>query len=113
MAERMPVLRRPRLVGISAVIWPNILTPDGRRAWAFMALVGAGMVFTLFAGWAVFNLRGNAAFSFWLGVLAHGQIFMVLGALSWVLGRRMLASATRDGVTVDDRHHDGGSHDQP
>lgn len=83
---------------------PSILTPDGRRAWAFIALVGAGMIFTLFAGWAVWNLRTHASFSFYLGVLAHGQIFMVLGALSWVLGRRMLASVSRDGATIDDRH---------
>lgn len=87
--------------------WPDIMTPDGRRAWSFMALAGAGMVFTLFAGWAVWNLRASATYSFWLGVLAHGQIFMVLGALSWSLGRRMLASVTRDGATIDDRHQGG------
>lgn len=85
--------------------WPDIQTPDGRRAWAFIALVGAGMVFTMFAGFAVWNLRHHAEFSFLLGALAHLQIFTVIGALSWVLGRRMLASATRDGVNFDDRPH--------
>lgn len=85
----------------------NIMSPDGRRAWSFLALCGAAMVFTLFAAFAVWNLKGHADYSFWLGLAAHGQVFMVLGALGWVLGRRMLASATRDGVTVDDRQGEG------
>jgi hypothetical protein len=51
----------------------------------------------------VWNLRGSAGFSFWLGLAAHAQVFLGMGALGWVLGRRMLASASKDGVTVDDR----------
>jgi hypothetical protein len=61
------------------------------------------MVFTGFAAFAVWNLRGSAGFSFWLGLAAHAQVFLGMGALGWVLGRRMLASASKDGVTVDDR----------
>lgn len=81
----------------------SIMTSDGRRAWSFIALVGAAMVFTLFAAFAVWNVRGHPQFSFWLGLAAHGQVFGVLAALGWVLGRRMMASATRDGVSLDDR----------
>lgn len=85
----------------------NIMSPDGRRAWSFLALCGAAMVFTVLAAFAVWNLKSHADYSFWLGLAAHGQVFMVLGALGWLLGRRMLASATRDGLTVDDRHTEG------
>jgi len=66
------------------------------------------MVFTLFAAFAVWNLRNSAGFSFWLGLAAHAQVFLGMGALGWVLGRRMLANVTRDGVTVDDRNSPNG-----
>lgn len=77
-------------------------THEQRQAWAFIALCGAGMVFTLFAAFAVWNLRDSAGLSFWLGVLAHIQVFMVLGALGWVLGRRIVVSVGRDGLSKDD-----------
>ena len=85
---------------------PSIDTEAGRKAWSFIALVGAGMVFTLFAAFAVWNLRDSQGFTFWLGLAAHVQIFMVLGALGWALGRRMMSKATRDGVEFDDRSKD-------
>ena len=87
---------------------PPIMSPAGRMAWAFMALVGAGMVFTVFAAFAVWQLRGSGWFTFWLGLAAHVQVFMVLGALGWVLGRRMATELTRDGVNFDDRSNPDG-----
>lgn len=83
---------------------PTIMTDDGRKAWSFIALVGAGMTFTLFAAFAVWMLRSSSGFTFWLGLAAHLQVFMVLGALGWALGRRMMGKATRDGVEFDDRN---------
>ena len=82
---------------------PPILTDEGRKAWSFLALVGAAMVFTAFAAFAVWNLRNSAGMSFWLGLAAHVQVFTVLGALGWVLGRRMSSKVTRDGAEFDDR----------
>lgn len=82
---------------------PSIETHDGRRALAFLAIVGGGMVFTVYAFVITYFLRDNAGFLFWLAMAGHIHIFTVLGALGWFGGRRMLASATRDGVTLDDR----------
>lgn len=82
---------------------PAITNEDGRKAWSFMALVGAGMVFTVFAGLGLWMVREVAGFVFWLTLAAHGHIFVVLGALGWAIGRRMLGKATRDGIEFDDR----------
>lgn len=86
----------------------DIQTPDGRRAWAFIALVGASLVFTVFIAWALFHLRNHVEETFWLAVLAHVQLFGVLLGFVWVLGRRMLLSVSRDGATIDDRADQGG-----
>ena len=83
--------------------WPSIATHDGRRAYSFLAIVGGCMVFTLYLMVITWLLRAYAGFLFWLAMSANVHIFLGFGALGWSLGRRMLASATRDGVTVDDR----------
>lgn len=76
--------------------------PEGRKGWSLLAIAGAGMVFTLFAAYAMWALQGQAHYTFWLGVLAHGQVFMVIGAYGWILGRRVVISITRDGISKDD-----------
>lgn len=92
--------------------WPDIETPNGRRAWAFAALFGSALVFTLFIVWGLWHLRNDAEHTFWLAVLAHAQLAMVVSGFVWVLGRRMLASVTRDGATIDDRA-DASDNTQP
>lgn len=82
---------------------PSIMNEDGRKAWSFIALWGAGAVFTVFAALGLWLVRETSGFVFWLTLAAHGHVFMVLGALGWALGRRMLSKATRDGVEFDDR----------
>jgi len=82
---------------------PSIMSPDGRRAWSFVALFGAGIIATSIIFFVLWRLGDEKQPLFWLAVLANGHIFVVLTTYGWVLGRRMLASATRDGVTVDDR----------
>lgn len=85
--------------------FPSIETHDGRRALAFLATIGGCMVFTAIIIWSLYELRGFAGFIFWLALAAHGQVFLGMAAIGWFAGRRMLASATRDGVTLDDRAH--------
>lgn len=87
---------------------PDIETPNGRRAWAFAALFGSALVFTAFIAWGLWHLKDDAEHTFWLAVLAHAQLFMVIVGFCWVLGRRMLLTATRDGATIDDRHNGEG-----
>lgn len=81
---------------------PNIMTPDGRRAWAFAAMVGGAITFTLFAAYGVYIVRGNASYSFLLALAAHAQVFVVLTGLAALLIKRMV-KVTRDGVEVEDK----------
>lgn len=81
---------------------PTIMTPDGRRAWAFAALVGGAMTFTVFAAFGVWRLRDVAGFTFWLALAAHAQVFVVLTGLAALLVKRTV-SVGRDGVSIDDK----------
>jgi hypothetical protein len=81
---------------------PPLDTPNGRRAWSFAAIMGACFVFTTFAAVAVWRVSGDLAYSFYLGLAAHLQLFIALGAFSFTLGRRMQIEATRDGVKLND-----------
>lgn len=87
--------------------FPSIETHDGRRALSFLAIMGGCMVFTTIIIWSLWELRGNAGLVFWLAVLAHAQVFVGMTALGWQMGRRLVASVTRDGASIDD----GGSHE--
>lgn len=82
---------------------PDITTPDGRRAWALVALIGAAQVFTLFAAFASYQVRSSPWLTLWLGLAAHAQVFVVLAALAWLLGVRRTVKVSRDGAEIDDR----------
>lgn len=81
---------------------PNIETPYGRRAWAFAAICGGCMTFTIFAAVGVYLVRDNPHYAFLLALAAHGQVLVGMTALGWVLGRRMDVSVTRDSLSIDD-----------
>jgi hypothetical protein len=85
------------------VTLPDISTPDGRRAWAFLAITGGTMAMTLFALFGVYQLRNIPDFTFWLAMAAHAQVFLGMGALGWAMGRRMQNKLTRGGIETDDR----------
>jgi hypothetical protein len=87
--------------------FPDISTHDGRRALAFLAVMGGAMVFTLFAAVGLYLLRDHPDFTFYLAIAAHVQVLVGMTALGWQMGRRLTASATRDGVSIDD----GGAHE--
>ena len=81
----------------------SILTSDGRRAWAFAAICGGCIVFTLFAAVGVYLVAGDLRYTFYLAVAAHLQILIGMSALGFVLGRRMSLDATRNGVKFSDQ----------
>lgn len=81
---------------------PDISTPDGRRAWAFAALVGGAMVFTVFAAVGVWRAWSNPEYSFYLALAAHAQVFAVLAAIGALLVKRTI-KAGRDGVEISDQ----------
>lgn len=82
--------------------FPSVSTHDGRRAAAFLAVVGGCMVFTALIIWALWELRGSPGFIFWLALAAHAQVFVGMSAIGWAMGRRAVISVTKDGATVDD-----------
>lgn len=88
--------------------WPDIMTPDGRRAWAFVALVGGAITFTGFAAVGVWLVRMAPGLSFWLALAAHAQVFVVLTGLAALLIKRTVRVG-RDGVEIEDRDHPGDS----
>jgi len=81
---------------------PPIETHDGRRAWAFIAIWGGCVTFTIFAAVAVWLVSGNELYSLYLGLAAHAQVLVGMTALGWAMGRRVRAEAGRDGVKLDD-----------
>lgn len=80
---------------------PGIRTNDDRKAWAFLFVLGGCGVMTAFAAVAVYLVRGNAAYSFWLGMAAHAQIAMGLGVFGAQFVRRTI-KAGRSGVEISD-----------
>lgn len=82
---------------------PTIMSPDGRRAWAFTAIVGGAMVFSALIWVALYMVRDHPHFVFYLALAAHGQVFVGMTALGWVLGRRMQADVSKDGLKLDDQ----------
>lgn len=81
---------------------PDISTLEGRRAWAFLGIVGGSITMTCFAAIGVWAVWDNAEYSLILALAAHAQILLSLTALGWVLGRRIDISGSRDGVTIED-----------
>ena len=82
---------------------PPIETHDGRRSFAFLAILGGCVVMSLFAAVGVYLVSGDVKLSFWLAIAAHVQILVGMTALGWAMGRRMQVSAGKDGVQIDDR----------
>lgn len=82
---------------------PPIMSPDGRRAWAFAAICGGCVVFTVFAAVGVWLVSGEALYALILALAAHLQILVGMTALGWALGRRMVVEATRDGAKISDQ----------
>lgn len=84
------------------MLLPSLITSEGRRFWAFFVMLGASFVFTAFAAVGVYLVSGNVLYSLILALAAHVQLFVCIGAFSWVLGRRMSAEATKDGFKYSD-----------
>jgi hypothetical protein len=84
------------------VALPSINDPDGRRYWAFLVILGGCFIFTLFAAVGVWLVSGNAYYSLILALAAHAQLFVGMGAFSFVLGRRMRFKGGKDGLEFDD-----------
>jgi hypothetical protein len=80
---------------------PDINTPDGRRAWAFIALVGDAMVSTAFLIVYTVMLRDKAGFVFWLAMCAELNAVISLTGLSALLVKRSY-KVSRDSLEISD-----------
>lgn len=78
-----------------------LLTQDGRRAVAFLAVLGGCIIMTLFAAVAVWLVSGNVAYSFYLGLAAHAQILLGLGVFGAQFVKRSI-KVGKDGVSITD-----------
>lgn len=87
----------------------SIMSPDGRRAWAFAAICGGCAVFTGFAAVGVWLVSRNETYTFYLALAAHGQVFVGMTALGWAMGRRLQAEAGQGGVKINDQEQQPGA----
>jgi hypothetical protein len=78
-----------------------LLTPDGRKAGAFLAVLLGCTVMTLYAAAVLAIVRGNARYAFWLGMAAHFHVLLGLTCFGAHLVRRTI-KASRDGIQITD-----------
>ena len=91
------------------MIFPPIMSPDGRRAAAFIAIVGGCVVFTIFAAVGVYLERGDAERAFYLALAAHAQVLIGMTGLGALLVKRTIKASTTGVEISDDSIHDGDS----
>lgn len=86
--------------------WLGLLTGDGRRAWAFLALLGASGVMTGFAAWAMWLVRANQTYVLWLGFAAHVQLFVcITGFLAMFVKREITGDIKNGTFSVKDKNN--------
>lgn len=86
---------------------PPLYTADGRRAWAFMAILGGCMVSTVYLFGATWFLRGEPGFLFWLAMAANVQLLIGLTLLGALFVRRTIR-IDRNGVEISDQRFNEG-----
>ena len=79
----------------------HLLSHDGRRAGAFLVVLGGAIVMTLYASAVLFLVAGNARYAFWLGMAAHAHIMVALTAFAALWVKRSI-KAGKDGIEISD-----------
>lgn len=74
---------------------------DGRRAGAFIALLGAAFVFTAYAAVVLYIVRGAIGLVFWLGLAAHMQIAIITTGFIALFVKRTV-TISKEGLIVND-----------
>jgi hypothetical protein len=80
--------------------WLGLHDADGRRAWAFLVLLGASGVMTGFAALALLFVREDKTWTFWLGIAAHAQIALCLTGFTAMFIKRDVTVETKLGKVV-------------
>jgi hypothetical protein len=81
---------------------PSLAVNEGRRYWAFLAVLGGCITFTILAAVGVYLVSDNPKYSLYLALAAHFQIFVGMSTFGFVLGRRMRGKAGKSGLEWDD-----------
>lgn len=79
----------------------HLLTPDGRRAGAFIVVLGGAITMTLYAAAVLYLVKGDTEKAFWLGIAAHVHILLALTAFAALWVKRSI-KIDRDGLEVTD-----------
>ena len=75
---------------------------DRRRNWGLILLAGGGMAMTAFASAALWLVRDDRDYAFYLGAGALGLVGVVLTGFSALLVKRTIW-VTRDGLDYSDQ----------
>jgi hypothetical protein len=86
-------------------LWNSLLRPEGRRAWAFFALLGASGVMTAMITLILYMVRVNLEYVFYLGLAAHAQLAICITGFMAMFVKRQVEFG-RDGFKAKDLHHD-------
>lgn len=70
-----------------------LLSPDGRRAAAFGALLGGGVAMTIYAAFAMWLVRAVPQYVLWLGLAAHVAVLVALTGFAGLLVKRTLRAS--------------------
>jgi hypothetical protein len=85
-------------------LWHSMLNPDGRRAWAFLALLGASGTMTAMVALVLWMVRANLSYVFYLGMAAHVQLAICITGFMAMFVKRHVEIG-RDKVKFKDLPH--------
>ena len=84
--------------------WLGLLDPNGRRAWAFLALLAGSGIMTAFAAVAMYLVQPFSYYVFALGIAAHIQLFVCLSGFMAMFVKRHVDVTTKIGsVSIEDK----------
>lgn len=89
---------------LASRVWRSLLDPDGRRALAFLALLGASGVMTTMVSFVLWMVRGNTTYVFYLGLAAHAQLAICITGFMALFVKRQVEIG-KQGVKVKDLSH--------
>lgn len=67
-----------------------LVTQEGRRGWALMLMTGGGIAMTTFAGFALWFVRTDPSYAFYLGAGALALVGIVLTGFAALLVKRTI-----------------------
>ena len=76
--------------GACATPFRALTDPEGRRGWALIAMVLGGVALTTYSAFALYLVRRNENFAFYLGLAAMVSVDIVLTGLGALLIKRTI-----------------------